>query len=396
MRTYYLLPLFAVSLLFGLEKKSRTPPQQPPPSQGLLAPARPCPHSGPPPGKDSQRGIYVTASMLLWQSKLWGLEFAEKSYIPTNLGTASISFDEKTFVPDFAWKPGFKLDLGYELGKDGWDLNSRWTYYHGVFTDLKREFDSQIDPAGIGITPLWYYPFLRSQVGSTQDPVRYSFGESDWKFNFNSIDLELGRYFFVSKSLPFRLTIGAKGAWLRQSYQVHYQNGTTLTTFGIIQASPGTESQLLQSRFAFGQHSWGLGPRMSFDSKWPIRWGFNLIANGGFSLLYSFFKTTTEFNNVSLQNPSGPSTVLNQNLQRTEKFELLSPVLETQLGIDWGTCFGKTNPWAFNLLLAYEAQYWWSQNHVRRNYTASSPGTTFDGRGDLQMHGLTTTLRLDF
>ena len=83
-------------------------------------------------------GIFCEASALVWQSKMWGLEFAGKSNEPINAGSANVGLDEKAFVPDFAWRPGVKVEIGYDFVFDGWDLDSRWTCYRGESTHLKK------------------------------------------------------------------------------------------------------------------------------------------------------------------------------------------------------------------------------------------------------------------
>lgn len=386
----------ASTLLIGMEKRQPEEPAQPsPPERAILAPARPAPSAK----KDEEGTFYGKLSAIVWQGKLWGLEFAEKSYTGTHLGTNSISFNEKLYVPDFAWVGGGKLDLGCQLPYDGWDLNTRYTYYSDHFTSKKKRFDSLISPAGVGIVPLWYYPFYQASTGGGGDPIRYALAKANWKFYFNSIDLELGRYFFVSQFLPIRTTIGLKGAWMHHHYHANYENGTTIHVTRIREVDT-RDLQLVNSRFAYGQHSWALGPRISFDSKWPIWGGLSLIGNGGLSLLYSFFKTTTEFNDTAIESGGELEEPIVQtpSLHRKENFHELDPVLEAQLGFDWGMMwtYRKRHPYAFAVTLAYEWQYWWSQNHVRRGYAPSSPGTTWDARGDLQMHGLTGTLRFDF
>lgn len=389
----------ACSLLIGMNKKEMQTPPSSNPEKALLAPARPAPDII----KDTQGAFYAELSAIVWQGKIWGLEFAEKSYVPTNLGTDSITFDEKLYVPDFAWSAGGKLDIGYELPYDAWDVNTRYTYYSDRFTSKKKRFNSVTDPSGIGIIPLWFYPFYDTTISLIQNPARYASAKANWKFHFNSIDLELGRSFFLSQSLPIRTTIGLKGAWMHHHYHANYENGTVIDA-SLIRTDGIYTLQLVNSRFAYGQHSWGLGPRISFESNWPLGWGFSLIGNGGLSLLYNFFKSTTEFNDTviltqiifeDLGDPSDPVVQI-PSLHRKERFHEIDPVLEAQMGFEWGTTYRKNRPFAFHVAITYEWQYWWSQNHVRRNYAPRSPGLTSDARGDLQMHGLTATLRFDF
>ena len=343
---------------------------------GMLPSGRLCPIRDP-------GGISCDAAVLIWQSKMWGLEFAGKSTVATNINTLNISLDEKVFVPDFAWRPGFKVDLGYDFAFDGWDLNSRWTYYRGESTHLKKHIDLQINPEGLGVVPLWFYPFYT--VGSSSQ-IRFFDGKMSWRHYFNSIDLEIGRISALTKRMTMHLFAGLKGAWMHQYYRVEYERGTTIDA--IIPGTAGTVPfALIESAAAFKNKSWGGGPRAGLDSKWKLKWGFSLIADAALSLLYSKLETHRDQNDLNINLNTGAVTPFHMHLVTNS--HQLKPVAEATLGLDWETCIFKES--IIGLSVAYELQYWWAQNELRRNYSHAEPGGTFPMRGDLQMHGLTAT-----
>ncbi len=354
-----------------------------------LAPARPCPY----PEKDEKGAPKIKASALVWQSKMEGLEFASKSLIPADPASTVQSFREKLFVPDFAWNPGFKLAAGANLPYDGWDTLARYTYYHGDLTDLKKTFDSQIGPTGLGIVPLWHYPFIEISTSVISPPLRFRNAAGNWKLNFNSMDFEFGREFFALPSLPVRMHLGAKAAWTTQLYSASYSGGTQFT--GILAAPADVSLVYLESKMVSASHAWGLGPRAGVDSKWNMGWGLSLIADAALSLLYTYTKVTTKFDDL-LQNLTAGG-LLGPHMQMKEKVKEVIPALEASLGFDWGRCFCCTGrPIYFGATVAYEVQYWWSQNHMRRNYPYKAPANLWDSRGALQMQGLTATLRWDY
>jgi hypothetical protein len=353
--------------------------------QALLFPAHSCTFCN----KDQAGPIMLSASFLIWQSKEWGLEFASKSLIESDPAFPSQTFQQKLSVPDFSWSPGFKIDLGGRLPYDGWNLNSRWTFYHGDFTNLKKHFDSQIAPIGLGIVPLWHYPFF--EIAPSSAPLRFQSGSANWKLFFNSFDLDLGRGFSPTRSLILRMHMGAKGSWIRQHYHVEYSNGTIVE--GILSPFTPASLQYLNSRMVFNSRAWGLGPRGGLESKWKLGWGFSLVADSGFTLLASFFDMHTHYFDQIAQPPGN----LDNTMKMKEHSWDLTPVFEGSIGLDWGYCFGrKENPYFLGMTFAYELQYWWSQNQVRRSYAYQAPGNMWDMRGDLQMHGLTASIRSDF
>jgi hypothetical protein len=371
--------LFLCSSLFGVvwtpPQKGR-PPAQEASAEFLLPPGRACPIR-------AQGGGWADVALILWQSKMWGLEFAGKSSTPTGESTPNIVLNEKAFVPDFAWRPGFKLGVGSYLPYDGWDVDARWTYYRGEGTHLKKHFTSQLNPAGLGIIPLWFYPFYNVEA---PNQIRFQDGLMSWRHYFNSIDLEIGRDSRLGNRIELRIFGGLKGAWAWQTYHVTYEGGGNINA--ILPGTFGTVPyQLLASSTAFKNKSRGLGPRAGFDSKWNLGWGFSLLADAAFSLLYSNFEITRNGSDLNL-NTSTNLQALYKMKQRSH-FGAVKPVMEMTLGFDWARCVFTNSLIDFSL--AYEVQYWWEQNELRRNYSHELPATTMWMKGDLQMHGLTLT-----
>lgn len=326
---------------------------------------------------------FVDLSFIIWQSKMWGFEFGAKSLEATAETTSSIVLDEKVSVPDFAWRPGFKLELGYQFAFDGWDIDSRWTWYRGETTHLKKHIDLEIEPQGQGVIPLWFYPFYTVEAPSE---IRFFEAVSSWRHYFNSIDLELGRISLLSSKAKLHLFTGLKGAWLHEYYRVEYDDGSTIQAI-----LPGTDEllsyALLKSAITFNNETWGGGPRVGFDSSWNMGLGISVIVNSAFSLLYSATKTHRDQNDLNQNTESEELVPFHLDL-KTHSHQLKS-VAEAQIGADWRYDFGKTSQ--VGLTIAYEIQYFWGQNNLRRGYSHVQPGGMFPSRGDLQMHGLTAT-----
>ncbi len=374
-------PLFLSA--WGKEKKPAAPPPPRCPERALLVSARPCP--------SPEKPYTVSASFLLWQAKLWGLEFAGKSFLTNTPGAALQTFNQKIYFPDFAWRPGFRIQAGGFLPYGGWAVQPGWTYYHDEFTSLKKHIGSQIAPAGLGVIPLWRYPFFRVLGGNSGDPIRYRSAAGNWKMFLNSIDASVGRLFFPNGSLPTRFYAGAKAAWIRQRYHADYSNGNAVDGYYINFATvfPNT-FQLNSSRFEFTSGQWGIGPKAGLETRWNLAWGFRLIANGDLSVLCSFYNLHHEYAD-SISEPA--EQLSHASMESRESFRELTPILGAMLGLDWAGCFCHLH---MNFTVGYEYQYWGSINHVRRNYVQSLPGETFDMRGDLQMQGLTASMKFDF
>lgn len=326
-------------------------------------------------------GIYCNIAFLIWQPKMWGFEFAGKAFPPTNALPTALILDEKVFIPDFAWRPGGKLDLGYQFAPSGWDLQSRWTFYRGETTHLKKHFNSQINPPGVGIIPLWFYPFYGI---ASSDIIRFSEGKMSWRHYFNSFDLEIGRDSALSNRLSIRLFGGLKGAMMHQYNHIAYESGSN-----VIALIPGSGTpvpfSLLTSALALKNKTWGAGPRAGFESIWKLGLGFGFIADGAFSLLFSKTETRRDQNDLNLNLVNNMQTPFHMHLQ-TDSHQL-KPVGEMKIGLNWESCVFERQTIGFSI--GYEFQYWWAQNELKRNPSHVMPGGTLLMRGDLQMHGLT-------
>jgi hypothetical protein len=321
--------------------------------------------------------FHFEGSVLYWQSKMWGLEFGEKSFLPTDAGPDIEQFQQKVFIPDFAFLPGFKLELGGGLPRDGWDIEARWTYMQGKLTHLKKHLTMQINPAGKGIVPLWYEPLGAPRSSSI--PLHFTRADGFWNMVFNSGDLELGRTFLSFSAMPMRLLLGMKGASVHQTYQAKYADGSDFYQVGVF---------YLLSKMDAHSTLFGAGPRGGFASKWAMGWGWSLIADGVFSLLYSAAEIETKF----LHQFSDPAS--DRSSRMKEHAWAFVPVVEVRLGVDWGGWMGKAM--YLGVSFAYEMQYWWDQNRFRRAVPFNAPGNLWDMRGDLQMRGLTASLCAEF
>src|SRR3989344_3838072 len=331
-------------------------------------------------------GPAASLSFLLWQGKIWGLEFATKSFLPNTLGSSLQMFDQKLFVPDFAWRPGVKVEYRQNLPHDDWSLVLGYTYYHEEFTSLKKHFSSQTVPEGLGIIPLWHYPFLQIIGGPQGNPLRFHAAKANWHMNFHSMDLLLARPLFPEYFIPMTLSLGIKGAWIDQLYHADYEDGTRLWAIDPSSVLPA-EFVFMNSHFQARTHQLGMGPRLSLDSKWRIGRGVHLIGNGGFSLLYSTFHVVTKYRDQIDPLPEAAAMKLG------EFFHELTPVCEAMLGLHWETQLSR---FFLECTMGYEWQYWWSINHIRRSFVQTAPDTTMDTAGDLQMQGLNASIRWVF
>jgi hypothetical protein len=278
-------------------------------------------------------GGAIDLSILVWQAREDGLAFAIKSR-----GV----LDELSF----AWEPAFKLN--FEMAcPNSWDFDARWTCYHGR--------TEQVTYGSPALLPLWILPQDASNV--------YNKARSLWQLHLNTIDLELGADAILSPYLSMRVHGGLKTVLIHQSYALRY---------------------FIPSKTDLKTSCLGVGPRIGFDSDWRLGRGISFAANVAGTLALSHFETNRKDFDPTLQSTFH------------EAFYAFRPMLEMLLGLDWDTCAGCQNQYAFGVQIAYEVQYFYEENVMSQLVAAPISFLAFSPRGDLHCHGLTATFRFGF
>jgi len=266
--------------------------------------------------------------------------------------------------PNFGFKPGLKFGIGTHFNHDGWDLLADWTYLYGNYRQNTTKVTAG---SGRGMTSV--QSIVRTN--GTTSTLDLSSAISRWKQEFNVIDLELGRDFFLSRYLTMRPHMGFKTAWIHETSQ------NTLTPV------PGTEdvapNLLNVATLSNSEHMWGIGIRTGFDTGWHITKNWMFYGDLAFTNLWGkFTNTTKEVNSDSIL-----GQVTTQNY--TEHLSTVIPVIEAGLGISYINWFAKNN-YRFELRLGWEEQIW-------LNYNRSQDLVRV---GDLTVQGLTLKTMLNF
>ncbi|NGX28265.1 MAG: hypothetical protein K940chlam1_00440 [Candidatus Anoxychlamydiales bacterium] len=282
-----------------------------------------------------------------------------------DLGTANLNnvnqFKVVRTKSSSDFKPGFKVGFGKYFSYDDWELYTQYTFLHMT----KR---SSFDPSSFfgEFYTSWF--FLNSNYDL---PTITSNIDNTWKMHLDKIDLELARPFYVGSKVIFRPYLGGSLHFFDQKY------GLSLTTVSM---------QFVSIKSI----SWALGPRFGLNMQYFLPKNFRIFGNGAINLMYSSNKTKG----------LGSEQINDYNLIDDKKY-ILRDVQEIIIGFGWGKYSAKKN-WYYDLILAYEAQKY-SQTNFMSRYAqtfsvevAGNVSTVLVKPGDLFLHGLTTSFRLDF
>ena len=307
----------------------------------------------------------ITADFLYWTARMENL-----SYVQTGASGGEVDSDKgNTKYPDWRWKPGFKVGLGLSLPHDGWDVYAEYTWHHSRAWHSIRENDN-------GFLPTWNISNL-SLLSFTVNDIQSA--KTNWKLHFNTIDLSLGRNYFISKFLKVRPFIGFKGSWIHQDYRVKYHATTTDLNTNL--------------RMKNDQNYWGIGLRTGLNTAWHLTQTWSFYGNLALSALWSQFEVNRKDIRNDSQNSGGqtnPPLNTNVTVFNTESdFHTIKGILELGIGMR-GEWWFMEDRYHFLIQAGWEEQLWLNHNQLIKTSVLQA------NHGDLVLQGLIIKARFDF
>lgn len=298
---------------------------------------------------------FVFSDLLIWRLREGSAEnWAQVITIPKG-----ISQSAKLVDAPFKWNAGIRAGIGYNHC-NGWDAV---LYYTGYQTTGTNHATGSVFSAFLGNF------FANNTNGQNFGPF-YHDASIDWKFYFNTVDLEFGHTFKIDQRLNLRPFLGIKTAIINQDIHTHWhQPSTTILGIPIPITTFSSATENLKNDF------WGIGPSIGLNTTWPIykvsKGSFNIFGNVSGALLWGYWKFKDVYRNntpasiaINLNNINGAATMA-----------------RGMLGIEWASYFSKTS---INIRLSYEAQVWFNQmqyysfNMGRLNNLMSLQGGVLD------------------
>ncbi len=291
---------------------------------------------------------FFTGDLLWWQANEGGMDYAQ--IFNSFPATASFAPVENR-VLTFKWDYGFRAGIGKTFQHDKWDLYTNFTWFQTENSQATSLHE------GVFITPLRSVPLvLASQV------------KIHWEIDFYTLDLNLGRNYFVSPKLAFHPYLGLKGAVIDQHVNTH---------------SHFISGPLLKAKDK--NDFWGIGPSMGLEGKWFLDYGFHLFSSLGGAILWGDF--TVRHKEIF------PSFDVVRNKLDLGLHQIV-PMTQFQLGLGYETNLYH-NRYHLGIGARYEIQYWWNQNQMP--YFSFFSLERFQRYAeDLSLQGITADVRFDF
>ncbi len=325
-------------------------------------------------------GWFVSVDAIYWHPKVGGTEFAYTDNSPQLLREPIQNAGEGLAISgrvkdiDFDWDWGFKVGAGYNFQHDGWDVFAQYTRLDsGDSSSTSPGRNSIVVPlkASAGITN------PNGQAGNVGSFLFAQGAKSQFNVDYDRIDLEMGRHFFVSQKLSLRPFIGLTAAWVDLSQKTRYVGGVAFdNNLGL---GENTVKVTDQSDFK------GLGPRMGFNTKWKLGYDFSIYGDLSLAFLYGHYDVSHK-ESYSLLSANRVS--LDADMNR------FTPNSTIGLGVAYDTYLNDDQQ-HIGIKFGYENHYLWGANQMLK--PDDSTFWRYERIGeDVSFHGLTLEVRLDF
>lgn len=314
-------------------------------------------------------GAFIVADFLYWQAVQDGIEYSLSSHSPMDfsafLGPGEVNISNGNLKDiNFDWGPGFRVGLGYNFRYDQWDLFLNWTRFHNHSSSSARA------PSGGSLAALWIPVTVGG--GDAQD------AHAHWHLLYDTVDLELGRAFYLTKALSARPFIGLRAAFIRQHMKFKYEDVHLLASTDLFDMNTRTKNEY---------YSGGLRAGTEMNFRVNQHWSFYGAAAA--ALLYGNFdiKLNFQFPDQDL----GPF-----KLGYKANYNRVQTNLEGAIGLQWETGYANGR-YHFTILACYEFTEWFNQNQLLKVLAPALFNPAFlPNDGDLGMQGGTLSARFDF
>lgn len=332
--------------------------------QGMALPANKYPAAyNAPAGISVKNGwdFDLFGSFIYWHASQDFMDIARVAPNVTN--SAATSYGGTVAFQDVTYEPGFKVGFGFNTNYDGWVFRAEYTWLHQtVSTSALTAPALPSGAAGTWASSDW---FVNANSGEAVS--------SSWKMNLDMVDALFERPFYQGTMLTVTPFGGMRGLWLRQNLNINLLNSSGVTT-----SSSNNHAA-----------SWAVGPATGVGGHWLLGYGFRFEGNAVASLLY------TRYTTISHDEQDSQAFLVGANGVGTSVSNIgtVRPVGQLNVGLGWGS-YCCNDEFYFDIALDYEFINFWEQN-VMRSWVGQIQGRA-EATGDLQMHGLTATLRFDF
>lgn len=302
--------------------------------------------------------LFVFGEYLYWLAEEDGLYYAQTG---KGSGTAQfpVSGDSdfrgslKRIRPD--WESAFRIGLGLNFPKEGYDLAFTWTNY-------STDAHNSVDAGEHLLFSTWAIPDAPETASAT-------FAKASWKLDLNSVDFEWGRSSWFGGNFSLRPFFGIRWLLIDQIFHNHTLFATSPSVLGKLRS---------ESTFQGG------GIRAGGDMRFALPFGFSVYGIAGGALLYgkidSGFSVKEDGVKIAQTKDDEWKGIAN---------------LQLSLGFSWDTHLFKERC-HLEFHAGWEQNGYFNVNQMNHYLGDLSQGNYFKENGNLTLQGIVAGGRFDF
>ncbi|MEI8125052.1 MAG: Lpg1974 family pore-forming outer membrane protein [Parachlamydiaceae bacterium] len=306
--------------------------------------------------------ITLGADWLYWQVQEDGLNLGTAETATPNFGLAT-DLDKHNTNPKFQYENGYRVNIGYELPCDSWDLDIAYTYMPA--SARTPNFSSDDTTTGQFFVNSDSFPILDDFDNSG---IAQGFS-GKWDANLNCVDVDMGRTVCFGECLKIRPHIGFRAAWMDQKlYANLFVNVDTTETV----------DNLAKMKETFT----GYGVEGGLWGDWQLGCGFSVIGHVGGSILYSEFNIHQSSLIVTTTGIGSDDVIVAETTSRlSETIHTGTPTMDYFVGLQYDDCFCDM---LFSMVAGWEQHIIFDANRLSTH------------RGNLVTQGLTLGMQVGF
>lgn len=248
--------------------------------------------------------------------------------------------------PGYHWS--FDLMAAYRIPCTGNDISLTWTHLGNIN-------DSKSTTVPFDITDI---------PGTTLT------AESNAKFKYDAVDLDLGQRVNIGDYFNLRLLAGVRYADLQQNVNNFYS-----IVNPIIDPPVGLALAIDQS-----SEFKGIGPQMGLEGRYCFGYGFGIDASSTLSAIVGRVDSDAQINVAGPLAGLAPPDSLTINIDQDRKTRVV-PALDANLGVDYTFNLNNCSRSSIVVQAGYKVIHYWNVSHILFNNAGPNNATSisFDG-----------------
>lgn len=303
------------------------------------------------------------ASLLYWKTYGDELDYSVQRSFYSNSETVDQFHDMKG-----SFDYGFRVGGELELDCPGWGIDLEWTHYNNNSSHRKT-----LDQPNNSTSSIVAIPWVIYSENTFEDPEEKALFRSKMRYHYDTIDLDVARWFCRKEGFSFRPFFGFRVARFEERFSSEY----------VMNVSGNAAKAEAKNLFK------GYGLRAGLDTEWNIPCNFTLFAKAAGSIIWG--KTKLKHDDVLFSFED--TSYITNDLRETSREGRY--IAELALGIRWVGEICSFYPLFFEL--SFDQTYLFDQH---RFFTVAMDGVTptlqTKKNGDLLLQGASLTVGLEF